>query len=118
MQETDRQVCVTAASGEEQVPGLKLDPFSIVQQEIESITERIRRSVLIGIPALENAAGYFFNKRGEGKRFRPTMLMLMASSLGADAPGPHVLTVDNRRVCRPFHIHHLLSSLPPHGSAC
>eukprot|EP00884_Botryococcus_braunii_P001275 jgi/Botrbrau1/11148/Bobra.182_2s0003.2 len=80
----------------QQVAEVRPDPFSIVQEEIESITERIRRSVLTGIPALESAASYFFKRKGEGKRFRPTMLMLMASSLGADAPSPHVLTVDDR----------------------
>ena len=32
----------------------------------------------------------------EGKRFRPTMLLLMASSLSSVMPSPDYLTVDDR----------------------
>ncbi len=74
------------------------DPFAIVKDEIESISERLRRSIMTGIPVLETAASYFFRVGVEGKRFRPTMLLLMASSLSPTAPGPQFLTVDERCV--------------------
>lgn len=37
----------------------------------------------------------------EGKRLRPTILLLMASTLSAVVPSPHYLTVDER----PPHVH-------------
>ncbi len=37
-----------------------VDPFSLVKEEIESVSERLRRSVFTGIPTLRSAAEYFF----------------------------------------------------------
>eukprot|EP00891_Asterochloris_glomerata_P006715 jgi/Astpho2/6715/Aster-06736 len=71
-----------------------IDPFGLVKQEIESISERLRRSIICDIPSLERAAEYFFQLGAEGKRLRPTMLLLMASSLSATAPSAAMLTVD------------------------
>ena len=44
-------------------PGERLDPFTIVKAEIESVSERLRRGLLSGIPVLERAAEYFFKVR-------------------------------------------------------
>ncbi|BDA44504.1 Decaprenyl-diphosphate synthase subunit 1 [Coccomyxa sp. Obi] len=73
-----------------------VDPFSLVKEEIESVSERLRRSIFTGIPTLRSAAEYFFKMGAEGKRLRPTMLLLMASSLSAYVPSPDFLTVDDR----------------------
>ena len=37
-----------------------VDPFSLVKEEIESVSERLRRSIFTGIPTLRSAAEYFF----------------------------------------------------------
>lgn len=37
-----------------------MDPFSLVKEEIESVSERLRRSIFTGIPTLRSAAEYFF----------------------------------------------------------
>lgn len=57
------------------------DPFAKVKDEVSAITERIRRGVCSDVPALSWAATYFFRKGAEGKRFRPTALLLLASAL-------------------------------------
>ncbi len=134
-----------------------MDPFQLVKEEIDSVSERLRRSIFTGIPTLRSAAQYFFKvglagsrstaehtcnhsslSKGfltchvsctarrcvawlhaqhfqgvtqwgvdqrsgaplqvgaEGKRFRPTMLLLMASSLSSVMPSADYLTVDDR----------------------
>ncbi|KAK9808792.1 hypothetical protein WJX72_003759 [[Myrmecia] bisecta] len=71
-----------------------VDPFSLVREEIETVSERLRRSIMSDIPALERAAEYFFKLGSEGKRLRPSMLLLMASSLSSALPNALFLTVD------------------------
>ncbi|KAK9820924.1 hypothetical protein WJX74_008213 [Apatococcus lobatus] len=73
-----------------------LDPFALVHTELESVSERLRRSVFTEIPALSTAAEYFFRLGAEGKRLRPTMLLLMASALSAASPSASFLQVDTR----------------------
>ena len=70
-----------------------LDPFALVHTELESVSERLRRSVFTEIPALSTAAEYFFKLGAEGKRLRPTMLLLMASALSAASPSASFLQV-------------------------
>ena len=41
----------------------RVDPFSLVKAEIDSVSERLRRGILSGIPVLERAAEYFFKAR-------------------------------------------------------
>ena len=36
------------------------DPFQLVKEEIDSVSERLRRSIFTGIPTLRSAAQYFF----------------------------------------------------------
>ena len=57
------------------------DPFSLVQKELQFIADRMRVAVQTDLPALANAAEYFFKYGAEGKRMRPTVLLLMASAL-------------------------------------
>ncbi len=74
----------------------RVDPFSVVQQEVEVVSERLRHSVSTGIPKLKAAADYFFRRGIEGKRLRPTLIMLMSSALSPSAPSPDNLQVDLR----------------------
>lgn len=73
-----------------------IDPFALVKEELDSVSSRLRRTVLTEIPRLGQAADYFFQLGAEGKRLRPTMLLLMASSLTAFVPTPGAFTVDVR----------------------
>ena len=68
-----------------------VNPFTIVNDELSAISARMRQAVTSEVPALATAAEYFFKVGVEGKRMRPTVLLLMASALtdlssgGADA---------------------------------
>ncbi|KAI3859192.1 hypothetical protein MKX03_034596 [Papaver bracteatum] len=64
----------------------QVDPFSLVADELSLIGNRLRETVQVsGVPKLASAAGYFFEVGVEGKRFRPTVLLLMASALNVSA---------------------------------
>ncbi|OAY63552.1 Solanesyl-diphosphate synthase 1, mitochondrial [Ananas comosus] len=58
-----------------------LDPFSLVADELSLLANRLRSMVVAEVPKLASAAEYFFKMGAEGKRFRPTVLLLMASAL-------------------------------------
>lgn len=70
------------------------DPFAIVKDELETVSERLRRTILTDVPLLSKAASYFFQIGSEGKRLRPTMLLLMASTLSTVVPSTSFLAVD------------------------
>ena len=40
-----------------------MDPFQLVKEELDSVSERLRRSIFTGIPTLRSAAQYFFKAR-------------------------------------------------------
>lgn len=80
----------------EQVSNRKVEPFQVVHQEVECISERLRHSVSTGVPALKIAAEYFFRRGVEGKRLRPTLVMLFASALSEAAPSAEFLQADVR----------------------
>ncbi|KAL5977151.1 putative protein serine/threonine kinase [Asimina triloba] len=58
-----------------------VDPFSLVADELSLLADRLREMVVAKVPKLASAAEYFFKMGVEGKRFRPTVLLLMASAL-------------------------------------
>lgn len=62
------------------VPGADptLDPFSLVQRHLDELAERVRGTVAAEHPVLRQAARYFFEM--QGKRFRPTVVLLMAQA--------------------------------------
>ncbi|KAA8514892.1 hypothetical protein F0562_018071 [Nyssa sinensis] len=66
----------------------QLDPFSLVADELSIIANRLRSMVVAEVPKLALAAEYFFKMGVEGKRFRPTVLLLMATALNIRIPGP------------------------------
>lgn len=59
----------------------QLDPFSLVADELSTLANRLRSMVVTEVPKLASAAEYFFKMGVEGKRFRPTVLLLMATAL-------------------------------------
>ncbi|XP_058071540.1 solanesyl-diphosphate synthase 1, mitochondrial isoform X1 [Magnolia sinica] len=63
-----------------------LDPFSLVADELSILANRLRSMVVAEVPKLASAAEYFFKMGVEGKRFRPTVLLLMASALNMPIP--------------------------------
>lgn len=63
------------------------DPFSIVVDEVQAVSERLRFSVVSNVPALKAAADYYFRPGVQGKRLRPTLLLLIASVLSGRPPG-------------------------------
>ncbi|KAJ4703094.1 Solanesyl diphosphate synthase [Melia azedarach] len=81
----------------------ELDPFSLVADELSLVANRLRSMVVAEVPKLASAAEYFFKMGVEGKRFRPTVLLLMASALNVQVPRPlcegvgDALTTDLRR---------------------
>lgn len=64
----------------------ELDPFSLVADELSTVANKLRAMVVAEVPKLASAAEYFFKMGVEGKRFRPTVLLLMASALNFDIP--------------------------------
>lgn len=64
----------------------RLDPFSLVADELSVLANRLRDMVVAEVPKLASAAEYFFKFGVEGKRFRPTILLLMATALDVQVP--------------------------------
>ncbi|KAL4290396.1 hypothetical protein GQ457_14G008180 [Hibiscus cannabinus] len=66
----------------------ELDPFSLVADELSLVASRLRAMVVAEVPKLASAAESFFKLGVEGKRFRPTVLLLMATALNVHIPKP------------------------------
>ncbi|KAL6546352.1 Solanesyl diphosphate synthase 3, chloroplastic/mitochondrial [Orobanche minor] len=64
----------------------QVDPFSLVADELSILANRLRSMVVAEVPKLASAAEYFFKMGVEGKRFRPTVLLLMATALNVSVP--------------------------------
>ncbi|KAL4564139.1 hypothetical protein LXL04_028191 [Taraxacum kok-saghyz] len=71
------------SSSEDQV-----DPFSLVADELSVVANRLRAMVVAEVPKLASAAEYFFKMGVEGKRFRPTVILLMATTLNVQISKP------------------------------
>lgn len=69
-------------------PAAAIDPFAIVSAEVTAVSERLRHSVVSNVPALKAAADYYFRPGVQGKRLRPTLLLLLASALSGRPEGP------------------------------
>ncbi|KAK4262356.1 hypothetical protein QN277_027926 [Acacia crassicarpa] len=66
----------------------QLDPFSLVADELSLLANRLRAMVVAEVPKLASAAEYFFKMGVEGKRFRPTIILLMSTALHVQIPNP------------------------------
>eukprot|EP00878_Enallax_costatus_P007998 GHUV01008365.1.p1 GENE.GHUV01008365.1~~GHUV01008365.1.p1 ORF type:complete len:427 (+),score=115.09 GHUV01008365.1:600-1880(+) len=73
-----------------------VDPFALVNDEVAIVSERLCRSIVTNVPALEHAAEYFFRPGVRGKRLRPTLLLLMASAVAEQQPTAELLLADFR----------------------
>ncbi|KAK8618609.1 hypothetical protein V6N13_132596 [Hibiscus sabdariffa] len=71
----------------------ELDPFSLVADELSLVANRLRAMVVAEVPKLASAAESFFKLGVEGKRFRPTVLLLMATALNVHIPKPAAASV-------------------------
>ena len=56
------------------------DPFALVKSELIPFSDNMKLLVASENPILSQAASHFFEKR-HGKRFRPTIVMLLAQAL-------------------------------------
>ncbi|KAI4315017.1 hypothetical protein L6164_027868 [Bauhinia variegata] len=65
----------------------QLDPFSLVADELSHIAHRLQAMVAAEVPKLASVAEYFFKMGVEGKRFRPTILLLMSTAVNVPIPG-------------------------------
>lgn len=61
------------------------DPFKMVEKELQPFSDSIKELVSSDQPILSMAAKHFFEKR-HGKRFRPTIVQLMAKTVAAVTP--------------------------------
>nr|3APZ_A Chain A, Geranyl diphosphate synthase [Arabidopsis thaliana]3APZ_B Chain B, Geranyl diphosphate synthase [Arabidopsis thaliana] len=64
----------------------ELDPFSLVADELSLLSNKLREMVLAEVPKLASAAEYFFKRGVQGKQFRSTILLLMATALDVRVP--------------------------------
>lgn len=62
------------------------DPFKMVEKELQPFSDSIKELVSTDQPILSMAAKHFFEKR-HGKRFRPTIVQLVAKAVAAAKPG-------------------------------
>jgi hypothetical protein len=67
--------------------GCPEDPFAMVSEELAPFTDSIKDVVAADHPILSEASKHFFAKK-QGKRFRPTIVMLMAKATAA-VPAEH-----------------------------
>jgi geranylgeranyl pyrophosphate synthase len=61
------------------------DPFKMVEKELQPFSDSIKELVSSDQPILSMAAKHFFEKR-HGKRFRPTIVQLVAKAVAAATP--------------------------------
>ncbi|KAA0156871.1 hypothetical protein FNF29_00980 [Cafeteria roenbergensis] len=69
-----------------------VDPFALVGPDIDAMSASIRQLLGVDHPVLRNVAAYFF-EQGGGKKFRPTMVLLVSRAtapLMAEAQTPYV----------------------------
>ncbi|XP_010516611.1 PREDICTED: solanesyl diphosphate synthase 3, chloroplastic/mitochondrial isoform X1 [Camelina sativa] len=64
----------------------ELDPFSLVADELSLLSNKLREMVVAEVPKLASAAEYFFKRGVQGKQFRSTILLLMATALNVRVP--------------------------------
>lgn len=73
-----------------------VDPFGMVAEELIPFAENIKHLVDSEHPVLSSAAKHFFEKR-HGKRFRPTIVMLMSKAVPMADGGEHSETVKSKQ---------------------
>jgi len=79
----DEESHTTILTPETGGPHKGLDPFKLVKDDIAPFSSNIKELVDTDHPVLTMAASHFFEKR-HGKRFRPTVVTLMARALAPE----------------------------------
>lgn len=69
------------------------DPFRMVEKELQPFSDSIKELVSTDQPILSMAAKHFFEKR-HGKRFRPTIVQLVAKAVAACPPETEIYQED------------------------
>eukprot|EP00538_Stauroneis_constricta_P000727 CAMPEP_0119555048 /NCGR_PEP_ID=MMETSP1352-20130426/7370_1 /TAXON_ID=265584 /ORGANISM="Stauroneis constricta, Strain CCMP1120" /LENGTH=537 /DNA_ID=CAMNT_0007601743 /DNA_START=469 /DNA_END=2082 /DNA_ORIENTATION=- len=85
--------------GTEKIENLP-DPFKMVEKELQPFSDSIKELVSSDQPILSMAAKHFFEKR-HGKRFRPTIVQLMAKAVAAASP-EEILSDDGQSFANGF----------------
>jgi geranyl diphosphate synthase len=67
------------------------DPFKMVEKELAPLSQYVGDMVQSENPVLTMAAGHFFNQK-QGKRFRPTIVMLMGRALKPEGQPDDITT--------------------------
>jgi geranylgeranyl pyrophosphate synthase len=75
----------TDFGGKMNIESLLPDPFQMVEQELQPFSDSIKELVSSDQPILSMAAKHFFEKR-HGKRFRPTIVQLVAKAASVTVP--------------------------------
>jgi geranylgeranyl pyrophosphate synthase len=70
------------------------DPFKMVEKELKPFADSISELVSSDQPILSMAAKHFFEKR-HGKRFRPTIIQLMAKAVAAAIPDSNTFNISS-----------------------
>lgn len=71
---------IKLSAKEKTIPYPKIDPFALVKGDLQPFSNNIKDLVDTQNPLLSNAATHFFEKR-HGKRFRPTICLLVSRAL-------------------------------------
>lgn len=79
--------------GEKKITDLP-DPFEMVEKELKPFSDSISELVSSDQPILSMAAKHFFEKR-HGKRFRPTIIQLMAKAVAAAIPDSNTFNISS-----------------------
>lgn len=61
----------------------KINPFKLVESDLDKLYKNIRKELWTERPELEQIAGYYFD--GQGKAFRPSVVVLIARALNHHA---------------------------------
>jgi geranylgeranyl pyrophosphate synthase len=80
--------------GKMNVESVLPDPFQMVEQELQPFSDSIKELVSSDQPILSMAAKHFFEKR-HGKRFRPTIVQLIAKAASATVPMEEQVVVNS-----------------------
>jgi len=67
----------------------KMDPFTLVQDDLHNISEKMLDSIKNEVPMLSSAAEYFFRMGVRGKRMRAAVVLLLAETLHVAPSASH-----------------------------
>lgn len=105
----------TDFGGKMKVESVFPDPFQMVEQELQPFSDSIKELVSSDQPILSMAAKHFFEKR-HGKRFRPTIVQLVAKAASATMPTEEQVVVNSSDSVNESHHNHQQSVNVDHAT--